>query len=382
MTTYSTNTAANAAVSYLHRHSSAQSSSISKLSSGSRIVKASDDAASLSIGTKMNADLGALKQAATNANQAQSMLQVADGGLAEISDTLARMKSLATQANAASMNSEERDYIDAEYKQLVNQIDTIANGTKFNDKNLLTGAMGQTVSAVGANIDGSGGIELAVDGAVDAGTYTVNITAGSTETNFVLNQGGAKIAEQIKTAWTTSGSNSQNLDDTIDFGNGVKLNLTNWDLANLAGTTDNQFQVASTAAADFQVGLDADPTGNDVINVSGTALGDATATGLGVSTTLTGTDTLEDVTNNLDSAIETVNNQRSEIGSFMSRFETVANNLATSIENVDASRSALMDVDVAEEMTKFSTTQVQTQAATAMLAQANQLPQNLMRLLQ
>ena len=109
----------------------------------------------------------------------------------------------------------------------------------------------------------------------------------------------------------------------------------------------------------------------------------ATAFGIGVDgLSLTPATNFDTVTTTLDSAIEQVNDQRSAVGSFMSRFETVAANLATTIENLDSARSTLMDVDVAEEMTKFTTNQVMTQAATAMLAQANQLPQNLMQLLQ
>ncbi|TVQ29628.1 MAG: flagellin, partial [Geminicoccaceae bacterium] len=105
--TFATNAASNSAISYLNNNSRAQASSIAKLSSGSRIVKASDDAASLAVGTKLRADVTALKQAATNASQAGSLLQIADGALSRISDSLLRMKSLATQARSDVLSSTE-----------------------------------------------------------------------------------------------------------------------------------------------------------------------------------------------------------------------------------------------------------------------------------
>ena len=106
--TATTNTTANTAIRYLRQNDAAASSSLAKLSSGSRIVKSSDDAASLAVGTKIKADVTALKQAAVNASQASSLLQVADGGMSRISDILQRMKALATQSQSGSVTDAER----------------------------------------------------------------------------------------------------------------------------------------------------------------------------------------------------------------------------------------------------------------------------------
>ena len=378
-TTFASNPAANSATSYLQRHSTQQSSSIGKLSSGSRIVRASDDAASLSIGTKMSANVAALKQGSVNANQAQSMLQIADGGLSRISDTLSRMKSLATQANAGTMSTEEIGYLNAEYQQLQNQIDTIAEGTKFNGRSLLNGQMAQTVDTNSATNVATGAFSLSVTQKVATGDWKISASsASSSGVNFKLT-GPDSFSSVIS---NSTFNNSSAASGTIEFTNGFKLAISSWTASDFSSS--NTIKIGNSGETNFQVGLDAS-AGSDVIGVSGTALGDATAAGLGVGggggvEDLTGD--LTTVQTNLDAAIKQVNDQRSEIGSFMSRFETVGSNLATTIENLDAARSTLMDVDVAEEMTKFSTTQVQAQAATAMLAQANQLPQNLMRLLQ
>ncbi len=112
--TGTTNTSANTAIRYLTQNTMMASSSLAKLSSGSRIVKASDDAASLAVGTKIKADVTALKQAAVNTAQASSLLQVADGGMARISDILQRMKALATQSSSGQLTDTERGYLNQE----------------------------------------------------------------------------------------------------------------------------------------------------------------------------------------------------------------------------------------------------------------------------
>jgi flagellin len=126
---------------------------------------------------------------------------------------------------------------------------------------------------------------------------------------------------------------------------------------------------------DFLVGLD--PT-NDVINVT---LNDMTSATLGVATAISTSSNAQTAIGEVDSAIQTVLTERATVGSLMSRFDYAGSNVATMVENMDAARSVLMDVDVAGEMANFSAKQVVMQASVAMLAQANQMPQNLLRLL-
>jgi flagellin len=259
-----TNTSAATAHRYLKTNDMEASRSLAKLASGSRIVRASDDAASLAVGTKLKADVNALRQAQVNASHGSSVLQVAD--------ILIRMKALATQAVTGSISDTERGYLNSEFTQLKNQLDDISTQTKFNGTPLLEG--------------------------------------------------------------------------TLD--------------------------------ADFAVGTD--PT-NDVINV--TIAQDMSSTGLTVNAS-----TVDTIANAqtagtaVDAAIDTLLSARSTLGAQMSRFDFVSANLATSVENIDAARSTLMDVDVAAEMANYSSKQVVMQASVAMLAQANQMPQNLLRLMQ
>lgn len=163
MPVISTNTAANSAVRYLNINSQQMSSSLSKLSSGSKITQASDDAAGLAISTRISSDVTTLQQAATNASQATSILQVADGGASNISDILSRMKSLASQSSSATVTDSSRAYLDSEFQALSDQIDSIATGTRYSGQSLLDGT----------STFGSGAAVLV--GSTSADTITVTI---------------------------------------------------------------------------------------------------------------------------------------------------------------------------------------------------------------
>lgn len=140
MPAINTNAAANAAVRYLNLNSAQETSSLSKLSSGSRITSASDDAAGLAISTRISSDVTTLQQAATNASQATSILQTADGGASNISDILARMKSLASESASGTTTNSSRAYIQSEFTQLSSEIDSISSGTRYSNQSLLDGS--------------------------------------------------------------------------------------------------------------------------------------------------------------------------------------------------------------------------------------------------
>jgi flagellin len=274
MPVINTNTAANSAVRYLNANSSQQSESLSKLASGSRINKASDDAAGLAIATRLQSDVTALDQAATNAAHSISILQTADGGASNISDILQRMKALASESASGTVTNNERAYIDAEFQQLADEIDGIASGTRFNGESLLDG--------------------------------------------------------------------------TSAFASGVTV----------------------------MVGTQA----SDTITLE---IADLDATELGVASLSTTSQTgAESAISALDDAIDAVSSARADIGATMSRFEFRSDTIATTTENLEASESAIRDVDVAAEQAKLSAAEVKTQAAVAAAAQANQMPQQLLNLLQ
>lgn len=187
MPVIATNTAANSALRYLNLNSAAESSITSKLASGSRITKASDDASGLAIGTRIQSDVTVLSQAATNATQATAILQTADGGLARVGDILQRMKSLATQSNSGSVTDAERTYIQSEYAELTKEIDGIAQSTRYNGVSLLDGK-----GVYSSGIDFMVG--TSTDDVINVKLANVGSTALGIGTSTVASQANAKTA--------------------------------------------------------------------------------------------------------------------------------------------------------------------------------------------
>ncbi len=183
MPAINTNAAANAAVRYLNLNSAQETSSLSKLSSGSRITSASDDAAGLAISTRISSDVTTLQQAATNASQATSILQTADGGASNISDILARMKSLASESASGTTTDSSRAYINSEFSQLSSEIDSIASGTRYSNQSLLDGtsvfASGVSV-LVGSSSTDTITVTLSSLKSASLGVSTLDVTTQTT----------------------------------------------------------------------------------------------------------------------------------------------------------------------------------------------------------
>jgi flagellin len=185
MPVIATNTSSNTALVYLNRNSADQEKSLAKLSSGSRIVVASDDAAGLAVASRLQADVTTLAQASRNTVQARSVLQTADGGLARIGDILQRMKSLSAQAISGALDTASRGFIDTEYQQLLAEIDATVASTTFNGTALLDGSL------TDANDDYLVGTDSTTDLLetdltailADSTTLTVNGTAVDTSAN-------------------------------------------------------------------------------------------------------------------------------------------------------------------------------------------------------
>jgi len=192
MPVVATNTAANSALRYLNYNSSQASSSVGKLASGSRIVKASDDAAGLAIGTRLKADVTALTQSGINAAQGASVVQVADGGLARIGDVLQRMKALAAQSLSGVPTDTERGFIDAEFQQLLSEVDDIATTTRFNGASLLNDA----ITAAAAAADYFVGTD--VSDIINVDFTTLAPTAGAT--GFYASGMGLVAGTEVGTA--------------------------------------------------------------------------------------------------------------------------------------------------------------------------------------
>jgi flagellin len=388
MPVISTNIAANSAVRYLNVNSSDQTSSLSKLASGSRISQASDDAAGLAISTRITSDVTTLTQAATNASHGISVLQTADGGAANISDILQRMKALASQSASGTVTDNERAYIDAEFSQLTDEINGIAESTRYNGQSLLDGssAFANGISVM-VGSDASDTITVAIS-ELTATSLGVIATADEAAADLVGGSsgydasGGAAsftINGTTVSLSTTGGSGSDGNYSAADLASAINTALSATTVS--AAVVDGKLTLSnSDTGADSEIvlsgftGLTADDLGFDLTSSTGRDAGDA----LSVATQDGANAALE----KLDAAINLVSNARAEIGATESRFAFRSESIATSIENLSAANSAIEDVDVASESSKLASAKVKTQAAVAAASQASQMPQDLLKLLQ
>lgn len=385
------NYAANVAHRNLMNSDAAATSSLAKLSSGSRVVSAKDDAAAMAIGARLNSTVNALKQASVNAGQGVSMLQIADGAMARVNDVLVRMKTLAVQAGSGQLSSTERGMLDTEYQSLVSEVTRIAAATDFNGQQLVNGSL----TTAGAGI-GTGGSFAVADG---VSGITAHGLTSSTSDNYTLSYSttGATFTLTDGTNTYTGSISSSALDSAgaLTTGTAVKLTSTavtgdlvlslntafdaTTGVAAGAATGGLHFTGSSTTSFSYKVGAGTDAT-KDIITVSVDGIN---AANLALSgTDITTTTTADAASDLISTAIDTLNTARSRVGAYQNRLEFASANLASAIENSEAARSNLLDLDIAQEMTTFTSKQILTQAGVSMLAQANQMPQNLLKLFQ
>ncbi len=375
------NFAANVAHRNLQRSDQAMTDSLSKLSSGTRVVSAKDDAASMAIGSRLQAEVKALTQAAVNSGQAVSMLQVADGAMARANDILLRMKTLAVQSGSGQLSGTERGMLDTEYQQLVAEIDRIALDTEFNGVQLTNGAI--VVDRTGAT-----------DFEANDGIQDIVFRGAHTATNASMSYDSAAGTFTATTAeGSFTGAISSNANDGTNMTTGTVVTLTNATLTNKIDLVLNTAFIVNAAHATgtlamsgsssvsftYKVGTGTSATA-DQITVT---LNSISASALTLATTNVQTVAQADAASSAISiAVDTLNDARANVGASQNRLEFAAANIATTLENMEAARSNLLDLDVAAEMSRFTSQQILVQAGVAMLAQANQTPQNLLRLFQ
>jgi flagellin len=371
-----TNIAAMNAQRQLGITENAVSDSMAKLSSGFRINRAADDAAGLGIANKLRADIRSMTQASRNAEQANSLLQIAEGSTSGIQTMLERIKELATQANSDTVDDSGRQRIDAEFQQLIGEIGRTVATTKFQGKTLLDGGFGNTVDAASTALGaGKGAYAVQLSGAA-AGSYT--LTAATSDPGKLTMTLGS-VSQTIDVA--SDGKQQVTFDK---FGITLQLD-SNFKTAtgSTAGTLDGTSVTvtAGSGGGSFMIGSSGSYASNDVLTLSAINL---TTGSSGLN--LDGLDLLsatnaQTVLGRVDTAIGTVNSALGTIGAFQNRIENAQANLNTAIQNYSASESVIRDLDMASEMTTFSKNQILAQAGTAMLAQANQSSQGILQLL-
>lgn len=345
-------------------------SSSEKLASGFRINKASDDAAGLGIANVLRADIRAYTQATRNAEQANSVYNIAEGAAQSIQKMLERMKELATQSASDSVDTDARTRINAEFTSLRSEIDRTVNTTRFQGSTLLNGGFGASVSG-GTALDAGSGVYAARISGATAGTYTLSNASGA-----ITMTGPGGVTQTIADADIAADGTR----DTLNFSTfGIEIDLdSSWTSAGLDGLT----VTVAAGSGTFLIGASGDYDGQDSLTINGSSLDLRTSTlGVGTSTV----DTLanaQDALDAIDEAIGDVNSALGVIGAGQSRIDNAISNLKTVIQNFSAAESVIRDVDMAEEMVKFSKNNILAQAGTAMLAQANQAGQGVLRLLQ
>jgi flagellin len=364
------------------------SKSLEKLSSGFRINRAADDAAGLAISEGLRSQIGGLKVAVRNTQDGVSVVQTAEGALSESTSILQRMRDLSVQAsNQGSLDDNAKGNIQSEMVQLKSELDRIANTTQFNGTKLLDGNYSGTFQ-VGANAGetisvgvgtGMGAAGLGVDG-VDV-TKAATGAVAATHTNAVAGTAGAVT--------TTSGGLDKvgaKLNGSISVG-GKSLDLSSITLDSTAGTNATANVTKIQAALDTAFGsgaVTAVISGTTDLKFTGATPG-SSATSAEVAAadvTFSGQSGASAAITSIDDAIKTVSTTRADLGAVQNRFEHTINNLNVAVENLSASESRIRDTDMASEMTNFTRAQILSQAGTAMLAQANQAPQSVLKLLQ
>ena len=382
------------------------STSMQRLSSGLRVNSAKDDAAGLAISQRMSTQVRGLTVAARNANDGISLAQTAEGALGKVGDMLQRMRDLAVQSSNATNSTSDREALQAELSQLRDEVDRVAKTTTFNGAKLLDGSFTGGVFQVGANsgdnitvgalsntkvteignsVYGSGAtaasttdtLQEVLSGAnATAADVTIGIQgADSTTVHVVTIKADADMTKEQALGKTIEAINAK----TADTGVAAFLEK------NAAGTMEIQIRAtaekagnASSVAVTYSTGTDVSGTGASLV-----AAGDITDKGSkGIDqmdiTTQSGS---WEALKRIDGAIDSVSSARAGLGAIQTRFEKSIENIESMNENLTAARGRIIDAEFAAETASLSRAQILQQAGTAMVAQANQLPQQVLSLL-
>ena len=374
------------------------SKSLERLSSGLKVTAAKDNPSGYAIGRRMNAQITGVSVATQSANNGISIIETADGALAEVHDMLQRMNELAIKGATGTLTTSDRQMINEEVKQLKQEVTRIATDTEFNGQPILDGSF---------DLKGYTNTQLAtVDYYSDevlAKEYTIE------KLNVIYNNDGTINLDETK--------KPANLVLGAGFPKGVELTEVGQDKIVLTGHQDFKLTLSITPSP--QKDANGNITGYDSVNCTSVTLLDSTVvdqpmvlniTGIGAMDTqiganegqqleiriptislsrlgierteMTTQESCGNAINEIKGAILYVSDARSRLGAYQNRLEHTVSNLDITNENMTASYSRIMDVDMAEEMTNYTTEQVVSQAATSMLAQANERPSQVLQLLQ
>ncbi len=385
------------------------SKSLEKLSSGSAINRASDDAAGLAISEKMRAQIAGLEQASKNAQDGISLVQTAEGALDQTHTALRRMYTLAMQAKNGTITTDDRQKIQDEINARINEIDRVADTANFNGIKLFDGSLDSetTATAPAATVALTG--DATGITAADV-TLEADLTIAQQSALLSALSNGITVAVSAADAVTVDDDQLEGFtltyaagDITVEDAEGTLLatiELTGTADGGAAGGTavlsftggnadgkalELQIGATSSTADKIDVSINKMNAESLLVQADGTtsALVDLSEDGDGslMSLDMTTPEAASAAIDSINRAIEKVSTQRAGLGAVQNRLEQTIENLSTTAENMSAAESRIRDVDMAKEMTNFTKNSILSQASQAMLAQANALPQGVLQLL-
>lgn len=347
--------------------------SLARLSSGLKIVNAKDNPSGLAMSKRMNAQIEGIDVATQNAGDGISIIEIADGTLGEIHDMIQRINELAVKASTGTLSDADRELVNDEVKQLTNEITRISSETEFNGQKILDGSFDLKGYTDSLNVKVAYYSDDVVAGQYEMDSLKVKydstgqIDMAGTSFTFSARSGfpsDAVITQVDGNIITITGSQDFELKLEIKTG-GTDINLS---------TT--KISLEGFGAMDMQIG--ANEGQQLAIRIPKISLENIGLSAVDVSTEAGASDAIEKA----DNAIKYVSGVRSRLGAYQNRLEHTVNSLDVSTENMTAAYSRIMDVDMADEMTEYTTLQVLSQASTSMLAQANERPSQVLQLLQ
>jgi flagellin len=396
--TVNTNVASLNAQRNLGASSSNLQTSLQRLSSGSQINSAKDDAAGLQIANRLTSQINGLGVATKNANNGISIAQTAEGALQESTNILQRMRDLSLQSANGSNSDTERDALNSEVTELKKELDRISNTTAFGGKKLFDGSFGTETFQVGSaaneaislKLDEVSTKELKSD-SISSGTIATQAAAtasGAIAVSFTVEQGsadgtdrvftisaefasGATAAEQTQLLATVINDANMGVGAFVNDAGGIDV-ITDADLGtanegelSIAFASDTTAAAAEAAASGgTAVTLAEKDTGNTVKDIDITSAKGA-----------------QEAVYIIDAALQSIDSQRADLGAAQNRFQSTISNLQNVSENASSARGRIQDTDFAAETAKLTKNQILQQAGTSILAQANQLPQAVLSLL-
>jgi len=347
------------------------SKSLQRLSTGFKINRAKDNPAGLAMSNRMNAQIKGVGQAGSNASDGISVIETADGALNEVAEMLQRISELAIKSSNGSITDEDRKVIDDEVDQLKQEIQRISDTTEFNGQKLLNGEYSFKGYTDNPSIKVAG-----YNSTVPAGDYEILSLPLSKDPAT----GDIQLAGAVSYAGDFPNDLSAEVKDNMLFitnvnGFEMKLELANVDIDSYV---NSPFTIDITGIGPMRL-----QTGANEGQITSIDIPSIGIRSLGISQlTVKDADSAKQAITDVSNALKNLSSIRGKIGAYQNRLESTVNSLDVTEESMTSAYSRIMDTDMAEEMTEYSTAQVIVQAATSMLAQANERPSQVLQLLQ